>query len=110
MTFITAEVQEIAVNDILSACAKLMAEFKRSEHSSWDPDEEIQTWDKRKAVLAGDEASEHEVIEDESAPVAGSPKPVEGVDPESDEPNVGTKEVTPKSVEVAPSAEDIVGG
>ena len=40
---VTAEVQEIVVNAVLSARAKLMAEFKRGEHSSWDPDKEIRT-------------------------------------------------------------------
>ena len=44
----TAEkIQTIAVDDVLSARAELMGEYKRGEHSSWDPDEEIQTWDKR---------------------------------------------------------------
>ena len=40
---ITTEVQAIVVNPILSARAELMAEFKRGEHSNWDPDEEIRT-------------------------------------------------------------------
>ena len=53
------------VNVILSARAELMAEFKTGEHSSWDPDEEIRTWEKRKAMLAGGEVFEDE--EDESA-------------------------------------------
>ena len=38
---ITSEAQASAVNAVLSARAELMAKFKRGEHSSWDPDEEI---------------------------------------------------------------------
>ena len=50
-----------------------MGEFKRGEHTSSDPDEEIRTWEKRKVDLAG---------EDELAPDMGSLKQVEmGVDP-----------------------------
>ena len=37
----------------------------------------------------------------------GSLKPVEGVDPERVEPDVGAKEVAPKSGEVVMSVEDI---
>ena len=92
------------MNSILSARAELMAEFKRGEHSSWDPDEEIRTWEKRKALIAGGEVSEDEEIKDESAPAVGSPKPVEGV-----EPDVGAKEVVPEPVETVASAEDIAG-
>ena len=49
------KIQTIAVDAVLSARAELMGEFKRDEHSSWDPDEEIETWRKREAVLAGAE-------------------------------------------------------
>ena len=97
------------VNVILSARAELMAKFKRGEHSSWDPDEEIRTWEKRKVVLAGGKVSEDEENEDESAPAMESPKQVKGVNPESAELDVGAKEVAPKSGEVAASAEDIAG-
>ena len=41
------KMQTIVVDAVLSARAELMGEYKRGEHSSWDPDEEIQTWDKR---------------------------------------------------------------
>ena len=37
------KVQTIAVYVELSARAELIGEFKRGEHSSWDPDEEIRT-------------------------------------------------------------------
>ena len=74
--------QAIAVNAVLSARAELMAEFKRGEHSSWDPDEEIRTWEKRQALIASSEVSEEEEVE-EAAPAVGSPKPKEmEVDPE----------------------------
>ena len=63
------KVQTIAVDVMLSVKAELMGEFKRGEHSNWDSDEEIWTWDKRAAVLAGGEASEDEEDEDEPAPV-----------------------------------------
>ena len=45
-------VQFIVVDTILYARAELMGEFKRGEHANWDLDQEIQTWEKRKAVLA----------------------------------------------------------
>ena len=61
------------MNAVLSTCAKLMAKFKRGEHSSWDPNEEIQTREKRKVVLAGGEVSEDEGNEDESALAMESP-------------------------------------
>ena len=86
-----------------------MGEFNRGEHSSWDPDEEIRTWDKRAAVLVGAEASEDEEDKDEPAPVAEGPEQAEGVDPGSTEPDVGAMEVAPESREVAASAEDITG-
>ena len=39
-----------------------MEEFKKGEHASWDPDQEIWTWKKRDAVLArgGDESREED--------------------------------------------------
>ena len=92
------KVQTIVVDVMLGVRAKLMGEFKRGEHSSWDPDEEIRTWDKKAAMLAGGEASEDEDDEDELAPVAEGPEQAEGVDPENVE-----------SGEVAASAEDITG-
>ena len=90
------------VNTVLSTRAKLMAEFKRGEHSSWDSDEEIRTWEKREALIAGGEVSEDEEVE-EAAPTVGSPKSQEmSVDPEQVEPDVG---VEPK--EMAASVDDI---
>ena len=69
------KVQAIAVDAVLSARAELMGEYKRGEHSSWDPDEEIETWKKREAVLAaGDDASDGEAEEEEVAPAVESPK------------------------------------
>ena len=62
-----------------------------------------------KDLIAGNDISEDEEIEDELAPAAGSPKPLEGVDPERVEPDVGAKEVIPKPVEEAASAENIAG-
>ena len=67
-------VQTIAVDVVLSARAELMGEFKRGEHSSWDPDEEIETWRKREAVLAGLEVASDEEDDEEEAPVVESPK------------------------------------
>ena len=97
------------MNAVLSARAELMAEFKRREHSSWDPDEEIRTWEKRKALIADGDVSEDEEINDESAPTAGNPKPLEGVDPERVEPDVGAKDVVPEPMQEAVSSENIVG-
>ena len=37
------KIQTIVVDAVLSARAELMGEYKRGEHSSWDPDEEIET-------------------------------------------------------------------
>ena len=51
------KIQTIAMDGVLNARAELMGEFKRGEHSSWDPDEEIWTWDKRATVLAGDDTA-----------------------------------------------------
>ena len=44
--------QIIAVDAILHTRAELMGEFKRGEHASWDPNQEIQTWEKRASMLA----------------------------------------------------------
>ncbi|KAL5583527.1 hypothetical protein UlMin_015969 [Ulmus minor] len=66
------KVQSIAVDTVLSARAELMEEFKRGEHASWDPDQEIETWRKREAVLAaGEDESD---ADEEETPAAGSPK------------------------------------
>ena len=43
----TLKVQSIAVDAVLSAQAELMEEYKKGEHISWDPDQEIETWKKR---------------------------------------------------------------
>ena len=40
---VTFEAQAIVVNSVLSSRAELMGKFKRGEHSSWDPNEEILT-------------------------------------------------------------------
>ena len=70
--------QSVAMDAVLSARAELIKEYKKGEHASWDPDEEIETWKKRKTVLAaGEEASDEEEDEEESALVVGSPKLVE---------------------------------
>ena len=92
-----------------------MGEFKRGEHSSWDPDEEIETWRKREAVLAGGEsASDGEASDDEEAPAVESPKRKEDdVIPELGEPGAGAEGVVlePKDAaaheDPAASAEDI---
>ena len=109
------KIQTIAVDAVLSARAELMGEFKRGEHSSWDPDEEIETWRKREAVLAGAEsASDGEASEDEGAPAVESPKQQEAeVAPELGEPAAGAEDVvpepegTPAHEDPAASAEDI---
>ena len=97
------KVQTIAVDAVLSARAELMGEFKRGEHSSWDPDEEIEIWRKREAVLAGVEsASDGEASEDEGAPVVESPKQrEEEVVPELDEPAAGTDDAVPEPDDAA---------
>ena len=38
---VALKMQTIAVDAMLSVRAELMAEFKRGEHLSWNPDEEI---------------------------------------------------------------------
>ena len=82
------KVQTIVVDGVLSMRAKLMGEFKRGEHSNWDLDEEIWTWDKRAAVLAGGEA-----LEDEPTPVVEGSEQAKGVDPGNAEPDVGATKV-----------------
>ncbi|KAL5563464.1 hypothetical protein UlMin_033211 [Ulmus minor] len=100
---ITAEAQAIAVNAVLSARAELMAEFKKGEHSSWDPDEEIRTWEKRQTLMAGGEVSEEE---DEAVIAAESPKQKEDdVAPELGEAAAGAEGVVPET-EVAAAHED----
>ena len=49
----TLKVQTITVDVLLSARAELMEEFKRGEHTGWDLDEEIRTWERRAAMLTG---------------------------------------------------------
>ena len=71
---VVLKVQIIAIDAILSVRAELIGEFKKGEHSSWDPDEEIRTWDKRATMLAGGEASEDEDDEDKLASVAEGPE------------------------------------
>ena len=109
---ITAEAQVIAVNAVLSARAELMAEFKRGEHPSWDPDEEIRTWEKRQALMAGGEVSEEEEAE-EAALAAESPKQKEDdVVPEQaeqGEPDAGAEGVVPEPEDVA-APEDPAAG
>lgn len=98
-------VQTIAVDAVLSARAELMGEFKRGEHSSWDPDEEIETWRKREAVLAGAESA-FEDSEDEGAPAGGSLKqPEVEVVPQPDEQAAEAEDVVPEPVD-APAHED----
>ena len=111
METVTLKAQSMAVDMVLSARAELMEEYKKGEHASWDPDQEIEMWKKRKAVLAArEDASDKEEDEKEVAPAMGSPKPMEmGVDPEQAEPDVGAKGVVPKPAKTAASAEDIAG-
>ncbi|KAL5552582.1 hypothetical protein UlMin_039983 [Ulmus minor] len=102
---IIAEAQAIAVNAILSACAELMAEFKRGEHSSWDPDKEIRTWEKRQALIAGGEVSNEEEVEEAALAVESSKSQEMVANPEQVEPNAGADPTTPE--DPAASAEDI---
>ena len=87
-----------------------MAEFKRGEHSSWDPDEEIQTWEKRQALMAGGEVSDEEEVE-EAALAAESPKQKEDdVVPEQaeqGEPDAGAEVVAPEPEDASASAKDL---
>ena len=93
---------------MLNARAELMSEFKRGEHSSWDPDEEIRTWDKRATVLAGGEDASDEEDEEEVAPAMGSPKPQElEVAAEQAEPDAGAEAVVSEPAKTATSAEDL---
>ena len=109
------KIQTMAVDAVLSARAELMGEFKRGEHSSWDPDEEIEIWRKREAVLARVEStSDGEASEDEGAPVVESPKQhVEEVVPELGESAAGVDGTVPEPEDAAApedpaaSAEDI---
>ena len=107
----TAErVQTIAVDAVLSARAELMGEFKRGEHSSWDPDEEIETWRKREAVLAGLEVASDEEDDEEEAPVVESPKQQEGdAVPELGEPAAGAECVVPEPEDMAAHEDPTVG-
>ena len=100
------KVQSIAVDAVLSARAELMEEFKRGEHASWDPDQEIETWKKREAMLAAGEDASNAEEEEEEAPTVGSPKSQEMVaNPEQVEPDAGADPAAPE--DPAASAEDI---
>ena len=102
------KIQTIAVDAVLNARAELMGEFKRGEHSSWDRDEEIRTWDKRAAVLAGGEDASDEEADDEGTLVVVSPKPKEvKVVPEQVEPDAGAEAVASEHAEMAVSADDL---
>ena len=84
-----------------------MGEYKRGEHSSWDPDEEIRTWEKRVAVLAGGEDVSDE-DEEEVALAVGSPEPNElDVAPEQFEPDAGVEAAVSEPAETVVSAEDL---
>ncbi|KAL5574014.1 hypothetical protein UlMin_023611 [Ulmus minor] len=103
----TLKVQSIAMDAVLSARAELMEEFKRGEHASWDPDQEIETWKKREAMLAAGE-DESDAEEEEEAPAVGSPKTQETVaNPEHVEPDAGAEPVAPEPEDAAVSAEVI---
>ena len=71
------KVQTIAMDALLSARAKLMGEYKRGEHTSWDLDEEIRTWEKRVAVVVWDGDDFKEEGDEELAPAIVSPKNIE---------------------------------
>ena len=93
---------------MLNAKAELMGEFKRGEHSTWDPDEEIRTWDKRAAVLAGGEDASDEEDEEEVALAMGSSKQKEvEADPEQVEPEAGAEATVSDPEGTAVSAEDL---
>ena len=92
---------------VLSARAELMEEFKRGEHAGWDPDQEIETWRKREAVLAAGE-DESDAEEDEETPAAGSPKTQETVmDPGRIEPDTRAETTMLEAEDVAANAKDI---
>ncbi|KAL5565346.1 hypothetical protein UlMin_028510 [Ulmus minor] len=105
---ITAEAQAIAVNAILSARAELMAEFKKGEHSSWDPDEEIRTWERRQTLMAGGDVSEEEEVE-EAALAAESLKQKDDVAPEQGELAAGAEGVMPEPEDVAAHEDPTAG-
>ena len=101
------KVQTIAVDAVLSGRSELMGEFKRGKQSIWDLDEEICTWDKWAAVLAGGDVSKDEE-EEMSTPAIGSLKEKgPQVKTESTEPDVGAKEAAVEIGEKAASHEDI---
>ena len=62
------------MHTVLSARAELMEEYKKGEHTSWNLDQEIQTWNKREAILAaGEDVTDEEVL----APAVGNLRQVE---------------------------------
>ena len=102
----TLKMQNILMDFVLSARAELMGEYKRGEHSSWDPDEETRTWYKRAAVLGGGEVSKDE--EEMSTLAIRNPKvmgPGDGYD--QAEPNTRAKDVALDVGEQVASHEDI---
>ena len=104
------KVQTIAVDAELNARAELMREFKRAEHTSWDPTQEFQTWKRREVVLA---VGEDETDEEELPLVVGSSKQVElGDSSKKAKPKVGAGDVAgdavaKEDVEPIVSQEDI---
>ena len=104
------KIQTIAVDAVLNARAELMGEFKRGEHSNWDPDEEIETWRKREAVLAGLEVASDEEDDEEEALVVESPKQQEvEVVPELGEAAAGAEGVVPEPEDVAAHEDPTAG-
>ena len=84
----------IAVDAMLHAKAELMGKFKRGEHASRDPNQEIQTWEKIVVVLAKGAEEESNEEDDESTLMAGSLKQTElGDSSKKAEPKVGTGDV-----------------
>ena len=99
------KVQTITVDGVLISRVELMEEYKRGKHSSWDLNEEIQTWEKRAAVLAGGDVSEDE---EKSAPAVRIPKEVVlGGGSNQAEPDMGAKDAAADIGEQAASHEDI---
>ena len=93
---------------VLSARAELMEEYKKGEHASWDPDQEIETWKKKEAVLAAGEDESDAEEEEEEAPAVGSPKTQEMVaNPELVDPDAEADPVAPEPEDAAASAEYI---